>query len=86
MKVHGRIAGSSNATLLVTCAAREARALAVYKPARGERPLWDFPTGLHRREVAAYVLSEALGWGLVPEHRRPPRGPLRARLGAAPRP
>jgi uncharacterized repeat protein (TIGR03843 family) len=38
----------------------------VYKPFRGERPLWDFPNGLGRREVAAWELSEALGWGLVP--------------------
>jgi len=67
MEVHGRIAGSSNATLLVTCVLDGSELLAVYKPARGERPLWDFPSGLHRREVAARVLSEALGWGLVPE-------------------
>jgi uncharacterized repeat protein (TIGR03843 family) len=41
--------------------------LAVYKPRRGEAPLWDFPAGtLHRREVAAYVVSDALGWGVVP--------------------
>ncbi|MEX0952677.1 MAG: SCO1664 family protein [Nitriliruptoraceae bacterium] len=41
--------------------------LAVHKPARGERPLWDFPDGtLHRREVAAFEVSEALGWDLVP--------------------
>lgn len=41
--------------------------LAVYKPRRGEAPLWDFPTGtLHRREVAAFLLSDALGWDLVP--------------------
>jgi uncharacterized repeat protein (TIGR03843 family) len=40
---------------------------AVYKPRRGERPLWDFPNGLDRREVAAYELSETLGWGIVPE-------------------
>ena len=39
---------------------------AVYKPLRGERPLWDFPEGLYRREVAAYELSRALGWDLVP--------------------
>lgn len=44
----------------------ERTALAVYKPRRGERPLWDFPPGLYRREIAAYRLSEALGWGLVP--------------------
>ena len=41
--------------------------LAVYKPARGEAPLWDFPARtLHRREVAAYELSARLGWDLVP--------------------
>ncbi len=40
---------------------------AVYKPHRGERPLWDFPDGLYQREVAAYQLSAALGWSLVPE-------------------
>ncbi len=67
MEVHGRIAGSSNATLLVTCTLGTDELLAVYKPAQGERPLWDFPGGLFRREVAAYVLSETLGWGLVPE-------------------
>jgi len=39
---------------------------AVYKPHRGEQSLWDFPDGLYRREVAAYRLSEALGWGVVP--------------------
>jgi len=39
---------------------------AIYKPAAGERPLWDFPEGLHRREVAAYDLAAALGWDLVP--------------------
>jgi uncharacterized repeat protein (TIGR03843 family) len=67
MEVHGRIAGSSNATLLVTCRLHGEELLAVYKPLKGERPLWDFPGGLFRREVAAYVLSETLGWGLVPE-------------------
>lgn len=66
MTVHGRIAGSSNVTLFVTCELDGTAVAAVYKPARGERPLWDFPSGLHRREVAAYELSEALGWGLVP--------------------
>ncbi len=67
MTVHGRIAGSSNATLLVTCTLEGTELLAVYKPARGERPLWDFPAGLGEREVAAFELSQALGWGLVPE-------------------
>lgn len=39
----------------------------MYKPAKGERPLWDFPEGLYRNEVAAFELSEELGWQVVPE-------------------
>jgi uncharacterized repeat protein (TIGR03843 family) len=58
---------SSNATFLVELCHEGVSMPAVYKPTRGERPLWDFPGGLHRREVAAYRLSEALGWGVVPE-------------------
>jgi len=58
---------SSNNTFLADLCLEGERGLAVYKPVRGERPLWDFPEGLHRRELAAYALSEALGWGLVPE-------------------
>ena len=42
--------------------------LAIYKPQRGERPLWDFPRGtLCHREVAAYEVSDALGWNIVPD-------------------
>lgn len=67
VEVHGRIAGSSNVTLLVTCEADGCELLAVYKPVSGERELWDFPPGLHRREVAARALDEWLGWGLVPD-------------------
>jgi uncharacterized repeat protein (TIGR03843 family) len=66
MEVQGRFAASSNATLLVTCAGDGREIPAVYKPRRGERPLWDFPPGLDRREMAAYALSEELGWGVVP--------------------
>jgi uncharacterized repeat protein (TIGR03843 family) len=62
----GRLPRSSNATFLAEVALDGATSLAVYKPTRGERPLWDFPRGLFRREIAAYHLSEALGWGLVP--------------------
>ena len=76
MEVHGRIAGSSNATLLVTCRLGNEELMAVYKPHKGERPLWDFPGGLYRREVAAFVLSESLGWGLVPETVERPDGPF----------
>ena len=64
--VKGRMPRSSNATFLVELALEGGTALAVYKPEQGERPLWDFPPGLYRREIAAYLLSEALGWGLVP--------------------
>jgi uncharacterized repeat protein (TIGR03843 family) len=64
--VKGRLPWSSNFTFLVELRLGEASAHGVYKPERGERPLWDFPRGLHRREVAAYRLSEALGWSLVP--------------------
>ncbi|HET7486751.1 MAG TPA: SCO1664 family protein [Acidimicrobiales bacterium] len=67
VEVQGRMPWSSNATFLVDVCHEGVTLPAVYKPARGERPLWDFPSGLHRREVAAYRLSEALGWGLVPE-------------------
>jgi uncharacterized repeat protein (TIGR03843 family) len=65
--VLGRIPWASNATLLAEVTNQGLSGLAVYKPERGERPLWDFPDGtLHRREVAAYQVSECLGWGLVP--------------------
>lgn len=64
--VTGRIRWSSNATFLAEVTLDGETTLAVYKPARGERPLWDFPAALYKREVAAYQLSEALGWSLVP--------------------
>ena len=66
VEVHGRIQDSSNATLLVTVRLGEDELLAVYKPERGERPLWDFPPGLWRREVAAYELDQLLGTDCVP--------------------
>jgi uncharacterized repeat protein (TIGR03843 family) len=50
--------------------------LAIYKPAKGERPLWDFPRGLWKREVAAYELSAFLGWGIVPPTTARADGPL----------
>jgi uncharacterized repeat protein (TIGR03843 family) len=67
MEVQGMLPWSSNYTLLVTVRADDVQGLGVYKPRRGERPLWDFPRGtLCQREVAAYLLSDALGWLLVP--------------------
>lgn len=76
IEVQGRLPWSSNHTFLVTCAAEGSEMAAVYKPWRGERPLWDFPDGLFRREAAAYELSAALGWELVPETVVRPDGPL----------
>jgi hypothetical protein len=68
LELLGRMAWSSNATFLVTATLDDVQVPAVYKPQRGERPLWDFPEGtLCNREVAAYELSEALGWSIVPE-------------------
>lgn len=62
----GRMPWSSNGTFLVEIADDGPSLRAVYKPVRGERPLHDFPPGLHQRELASYELSEALGWALVP--------------------
>ncbi|HEX6418027.1 MAG TPA: SCO1664 family protein [Acidimicrobiales bacterium] len=67
VEVLGRMPWSSNATLLVEVRSDGTCLRAVYKPRRGERPLWDFPAGLDRREVAAYELSTWLGWDIVPE-------------------
>lgn len=63
----GQFLWGSNYTFLVDVQSAELELKAVYKPVRGERPLWDFPPGsLAAREVAAYVASRALGWDLVP--------------------
>jgi len=67
LTVRGRIREASNAALYCTVAYAGQEATCVYKPVAGERPLWDFPDGtLAQREVAAYEVSEATGWGLVP--------------------
>ena len=66
MSVVMRMPYSSNATFLVSLTHDEKSIQAIYKPLRGERPLWDFEPGLHRREVAAYLLSETMGLGCVP--------------------
>ena len=67
IEVEGLIPWSSNATLLVTVRDDELSTLAVYKPQDGERPLWDFRYGtLGMREVAAHLVCEALGWGMIP--------------------
>ncbi len=66
-KPHGLMPWSSNYTFLVTVDLADTVTLAVYKPCRGERPLWDFPDGsLALREVAAFQVSRALGWDFIP--------------------
>ena len=76
IELHGRIMPASNATFVGRD--RRRASACVYKPVAGERPLWDFPDGtLAGREVAAYVVSEALGWDVVPAD----RAARRARTG-----
>jgi hypothetical protein len=68
VKLLGVLSGASNYTFLARLGPHgESGLRAVYKPARGESPLWDFEAGtLYRREVAAYELSKALGWPNIP--------------------
>lgn len=62
----GRLPYASNGTFLVSIYHRDMTIRAVYKPEAGERPLWDFPSGLARREVAAYEVDIALAIGAIP--------------------
>jgi uncharacterized repeat protein (TIGR03843 family) len=67
VEVLGLLPYSSNYTFLARVTLSGTEQLAVYKPRRGETPLWDFPSGtLAAREVAAYEVSAASGWDLVP--------------------
>jgi hypothetical protein len=67
LEVVGRLVAASNATLYCTARYDGTEATCVYKPVAGERPLWDFPAGsLAGREVAAYAVSRAAGWDVVP--------------------
>ena len=81
----GRIRVASNATFVGTIG----ETTVVYKPVAGERPLWDFPDGtLARREVAAYAVSDASGWDVVPRTwlRDGPLGPGMVQLWQEPDP
>ncbi|CAM3048601.1 putative repeat protein (TIGR03843 family) [Williamsia muralis] len=67
LELIGQIRSASNATLVCDAVAGETSVRCVYKPVRGEQPLWDFPDGtLAGREVASYLVSEALGWSVIP--------------------
>lgn len=74
---HGSIRWSSNYTFLLSVSHEDMTVYAVYKPRRGERPLWDFPDGtLSLRERASFITSQALDWQIVPPTvlREGPRG------------
>ncbi len=78
MELLGQILSSSNTIFLAKVDDGELQTLAIYKPKRGESPLWDFPHGtLCLREVASYAVSQALGWPLIPPTvlRNGPYGP-----------
>ena len=85
LELVGRLEVASNATFV----GRIGEVAVVYKPVAGERPLWDFPDRtLARREVAAYAVSECLGWGIVPRTwlRDGPLGPGMVQLWQEPDP
>jgi uncharacterized repeat protein (TIGR03843 family) len=67
LKVTGRLVDASNATLYATSTLNEQEIVCIYKPIAGERPLWDFSEGsLAYREYAAYLVSQGLGFHIVP--------------------
>jgi uncharacterized repeat protein (TIGR03843 family) len=67
LAIEGRLVDASNTTLYAAITHADVTAACVYKPIRGERPLWDFPDGtLAYREVAAYEVSAVTGWDIVP--------------------
>jgi uncharacterized repeat protein (TIGR03843 family) len=87
LTIHGRIMPASNATFFAETAAEGTTLRCVYKPIAGERPLWDFPHGtLAGRELAAYVVSSALHWDVVPLTvlRDGPEGPGMVQLWCEP--
>lgn len=89
LAVLGRIMPASNHTYLCRLGAEDDGLQAVYKPVAGEKPLWDFEDGtLANREYAAYLVSEALGWSLVPPTivREGPAGPGMVQLWCEPDP
>ena len=67
IEIEGLVPWGSNYTFLVKLCHEAVEAQGIYKPRRGERPLWDFPAGsLCQRERAAFLLSQATGWDIVP--------------------
>ena len=86
ISVEGRLINASNATFYCAVTADGISAACVYKPVAGERELWDFPDGtLAEREAAAYAVSAATGWQIVPPtvYRLGPAGPGMVQLWIA---
>jgi uncharacterized repeat protein (TIGR03843 family) len=84
LDIVGRLVDASNATLVANAALDGVEVSCVYKPTRGERPLWDFPDGtLGRREVATYTVSQAAGLRVVPATVWRTNGPLGAGMAQA---
>ena len=89
LTVLGRIMPASNQTFLCRLGEEDSDLQAVYKPVAGEKPLWDFEEGtLANREYAAYLVSEGLGWSVVPPTlvREGPAGPGMVQLWCEPDP
>jgi len=87
LEIRGRIMPASNATYLAEAVEGDTMLPCVYKPIAGERPLWDFPHGtLAGREIAAFLVSSALGWDVVPLTvlREGPHGPGMAQVWCEP--
>ncbi len=77
LSLQGQFLQGSNYTFLARIEYTDLEFPVVYKPTRGEQPLWDFPTGtLAKREVVAFLVSETLGWDLVPPTIYRNEGPL----------
>ena len=66
IEILGRMAWSSNSTYLVNVLNNESPLQGIYKPSNGERPLWDFPSGLYRREIASFQVAQLIGWDIIP--------------------
>ncbi len=87
LDLEGRLLDASNVTLIGAIRTDTLAGECVYKPVRGERPLWDFPDGtLAGREISAYLVSEATGWRVVPPTvlRDGPFGPAWCSCGSTP--
>jgi len=85
LRLEGQFIYGSNYTFMGLCQYQQQTLKVVYKPIKGERPLWDFPhQSLAKREVAAFIVSERLGWNLVPptvfRRKNAPLGPGSAQL------